>query len=105
MANKIYTAHDYREMAKYFRNVSNKLQEDTVKGMLLQAAEMRERAENRINELGKCSLYEEKNGGTCPAWRGEEVTFDNCLDESCSCGAIIAELRDLLCGAAEKEKG
>lgn len=102
MASKIYTAHDYREMAKHFRNFSNKLQEDTVKGMLLQAAEMRERAEKRINELGKCSLYEEKNGGACPAWRGEKVTLYNCLDESCSSGAIIEELRGLLRGDAGK---
>lgn len=55
-----------------------------------------ERIKRRIEELGKCSAYEEKNGGTCPACRGEEVTLLNCLDESCPNGAIIAELRKLI---------
>lgn len=55
-----------------------------------------ERIKRRIEELGMCSAYEEKNGGTCPACRGEEVTLLNCLDESCPNGAIIAELWKLI---------
>lgn len=102
MKNKIYTAHEMRKMAG-FVYCPNKEQEKVVTAMLCQAAEMRERAEKRINELGKCSLYKEKNGGACPAWRGEEVTLYNCLDESCSSGAIIAELRGLLRSDAGKE--
>lgn len=55
MENKIYTAHDYRAMAKHFRNASNKLQEDTVKGLLLQAAEMRERADAVLAKAKKAN--------------------------------------------------
>ena len=79
-------------------------EEQEVRSALLDYAGMVERCEKRIEELGKCSAYEELHGGVCPACKGEEVTLRNCHDESCPNGEIIRELKALLRGDAGKEE-
>lgn len=58
--------------------------------------------EGRIEKLGKCDCYE-KNKGVCPAMRGEEVNFNNCLDESCDRGSVIKVLKEVLAADITKE--